>query len=72
MVAFLAQAGANGGKISGKRSLEAINAAKRTARATKASKAAAAARTAKAKQAGGPTFALPLVMSLRGYMTRLR
>ena len=49
---FFRKQGAKGGKIGGKRSLETMTAAERTARATKASKAAAAARAA-AKKAKG-------------------
>jgi hypothetical protein len=46
---YFRKQGARGGKIGGKRVLETMTAAERSARATKASKAAAVARTAKAK-----------------------
>ena len=46
---FFRKQGAKGGKIGGKRSLETMTSAQRSARAMKASKAAAAARTAAKK-----------------------
>jgi hypothetical protein len=49
---YFRKQGAKGGKIGGKRSLETMTAAQRTARATKASQAAVVART-KAKKAKG-------------------
>jgi hypothetical protein len=49
VLAFLRQQGAKGGKIGGKRSLETMTKAQRSARAKKASQAAAAVRRAKAK-----------------------
>ena len=49
VLAYFRKQGAKGGKIGGKRSLETMTAAQRSARATKASKAAAAARKAKFK-----------------------
>jgi hypothetical protein len=50
VLAFLRRQGAKGGKIGGKRSLETMTKAQRSARAKKASQAAAAARRAKAKK----------------------
>jgi uncharacterized protein YdaU (DUF1376 family) len=47
---FFRRQGAKGGKIGGKRSLETMTAAERSARASKASQAAVAARKAKAKR----------------------
>jgi hypothetical protein len=46
---FFRKQGSKGGKIGGKRSLETMTPAERSARASKASAAAAAARKAKAK-----------------------
>ena len=48
--AYFRKLGMKGGKIGGRRSLETMTAAQRSARAKKASLAAAAARRAKAKQ----------------------
>jgi len=48
---FFRQHGARGGKIGGKRSLETMTPAERSARASKASKAAATARKAKSRRA---------------------
>lgn len=50
---FFRKQGSKGGKIGGKRSLETMTPAQRTARAKKAGEAAAAARKAKAKKAKG-------------------
>jgi hypothetical protein len=50
---FFRKQGSKGGKIGGKRSLETMTPAQRTARARKAGTAAAAARKAKAKKAKG-------------------
>ena len=50
---FFRKHGSKGGKIGGKRSLETMTAAQRTARAKKAGEAAAAARKARAKKAKG-------------------
>jgi hypothetical protein len=47
---FFRKQGAKGGKIGGKRSLETMTAAERSARAKKASAAAVAVRKAKAKR----------------------
>jgi hypothetical protein len=48
---FFRKHGAKGGKIGGKRSLETMTPAQRTARAKKAGKAAGAARKARTKKA---------------------
>jgi len=53
VLAFLRKQGAKGGKIGGKRSLETMTPAERTARAKKASQAAVLARKAKARKAKG-------------------
>jgi hypothetical protein len=50
---FFRKQGSKGGKIGGKRSLETMTPAQRTARAKKAGEAAAAARKATAKKAKG-------------------
>jgi hypothetical protein len=64
--------GAKGGRISGKRSLEAINAAKRTARATKAIKAARGGPNREREAGRRTNFALPPVMSLERLHDTLR
>ena len=51
VLAYFRREGAKGGKIGGKKSLETMTAAQRTARARKAGKAGAASRKAKAKKA---------------------
>jgi hypothetical protein len=51
VLTFLRKQGAKGGKIGGKRSLETMTPAQRTARARKASQAAVLARKAKARKA---------------------
>jgi hypothetical protein len=53
VLAYFRKQGAKGGKIGGKRSLETMTPAERSARATKASQAAAAARKARAKRGAG-------------------
>jgi uncharacterized protein YdaU (DUF1376 family) len=50
---FFSTQGSKGGKIGGKRSLDTMTPAQRTARARKAGKASAEARKAKAKKAKG-------------------
>ncbi len=50
---FFRKQGAKGGRIGGKRSLETMTPAERTARATKAGQAAAKARKARPKKAKG-------------------
>jgi hypothetical protein len=50
---YFRKQGAKGGKIGGKRSLETMTPAERTARAKKASNAAAAARMAKKRRSQG-------------------
>ena len=50
VLAYFRRQGAKGGKIGGKKSLETMTPAERTARARKAGKAGAAARKAKARK----------------------